>query len=310
MTLNATDKKRISHALAWLEANVKSQPTLDELAAELELSPYHLQRLFTRWAGISPKRFVQAVTVARARALLRDSQPILDARFESGLSGPGRLHDLFVHVEAMTPGEYKELGAGVRIRYGRYASPFGPALIALTDRGICALEFIDDNMTGPGAEGSWTLEDALVSLKKHWAWADFVEDQVAIDHHGRLVFDRSVREGSDGEFRLHLKGTNFQVQVWRALLRVPEGCVVDYGGLARRLGKPTAARAVATAVGDNPVSVIIPCHRVLRRHGELGGYRWGLQRKLALLGWELAREDQPPMPASSSAASTADSLSG
>ena len=310
MALNATDRKRISRALGWLESNVKHQPTLDDLAAELELSPYHLQRLFTRWAGVSPKRFVQAVTVARARALLRDSQPILDASFEAGLSGPGRLHDLFVHVEAMTPGEYKERGAGVRIRYGRYESPFGPCLIAMTDRGICALEFIDEVMSGPGAEASWSLEDALESLRKHWPWAEFTEDRRVIEESGRLVFDRSVREGSDGEVRLHLKGTNFQVQVWRALLRVPEGCVVDYGGLARRLGKPTAARAVASAVGDNPVSVIIPCHRVLRRHGELGGYRWGLQRKLALLGWELAREDQPPMPASSSAASTADSLSG
>jgi AraC family transcriptional regulator of adaptative response/methylated-DNA-[protein]-cysteine methyltransferase len=310
MTLNATDKKRISRALTWLEANVKSQPTLEDLAAELELSPYHLQRLFTRWAGISPKRFVQAVTVARARALLRDSQPILDASFEAGLSGPGRLHDLFVHVEAMTPGEYKGLGAGVRIRYGRYASPFGPCLIAMTDRGVCALEFIDVGMTGPGAEGTWTIEDALASLQRHWAWADFTEDQRATDHTGQLVFDRAVREGSGGELRLHLKGTNFQVQVWRALLRVPEGCVVDYGGLAERLGRPKAARAVAAAVGDNPVSVIIPCHRVLRRHGELGGYRWGLQRKLALLGWELAREDQPPIPSSSSTASTANSLSG
>lgn len=310
MVLNATDDKRIRHALAWLEANVKRQPTLDELAAELDLSPYHLQRLFTRWAGISPKRFLQAVTVARARALLRDSRPVLDASFEAGLSGPGRLHDLFVHVEAMTPGEYKEQGTGVKIRYGRHDSPFGPCLIAMTERGVCALEFLDEGMTGPGAEDNWSMEDALASLRRHWPWATFEEDPAAAGHTGQLVFDRSLRTSEDGELRLHLKGTNFQVQVWRALLRVPEGCVVDYGGLARRLGKPTAARAVATAVGDNPVSVIIPCHRVLRRHGELGGYRWGLQRKLALLGWELARDDQSLDAPSRSAASAATSLSG
>jgi AraC family transcriptional regulator of adaptative response/methylated-DNA-[protein]-cysteine methyltransferase len=309
-SLNEKDRERISHALEWLEANVREQPTLEDLAAELGLSRYHLQRLFTRWAGISPKRFLQSLTVARARALLRDSQPILDASFESGLSSPGRLHDLFVHVEAMTPGEYKELGAGLSIRYGRHESPFGPCLIAMTDRGVCALEFLGSGMTGPGAEGTWSFRDALSSLQKHWAYATFVEDPEAIARTGETVFDRSVEADGRGELRLHLKGTNFQVQVWRALLRVPEGCVVDYGGLARRLGKPTAARAVATAVGDNPVSVIIPCHRVLRRHGELGGYRWGLQRKLALLGWELARDDHLSIAARSSDASAATSLSG
>jgi AraC family transcriptional regulator of adaptative response/methylated-DNA-[protein]-cysteine methyltransferase len=309
MPLNPTDRDRIARALAWLEENVRRQPSLDELSSELGLSPYHLQRLFTRWAGISPKRFVQAMTVAHARALLRDSQPVLDASFESGLSGPGRLHDLFVHVEAMTPGEYKREGEGVRIRFGRYESPFGPCLIAMTERGVCALEFLDPSMSGPGAEPSWSLDDALESLRRHWPWAEFEEDRAGAQRVGGLVFDRSLR-GEGEELRLHLQGTNFQIQVWRALLRVPEGCVVDYGGLARRLGKPTAARAVATAVGDNPVSVIIPCHRVLRRHGELGGYRWGLQRKLALLGWELAREDQLPEAESSSAASAATSLSG
>jgi AraC family transcriptional regulator of adaptative response/methylated-DNA-[protein]-cysteine methyltransferase len=310
MSLNRRDHDRIGHALEWLQENARRQPSLDELAAELGLSPYHLQKLFTRWAGISPKRFVQTITVAHARALLRESQPVLDASFEAGLSGPGRLHDLFVHVEAMTPGEYKNLGQGLSIRYGTVDSPFGECLIAETDRGICALEFLDRGMKGPGAEGVWTREDALASLRDHWSGAVFVEEGAAIARTGRLVFDRAVKPDVDGGIRLHIKGTNFQVQVWRALLRVPEGCVVDYGGLARRLGRPTAARAVATAVGDNPVSVIIPCHRVLRRHGELGGYRWGLGRKLALLGWELAREDQSSIAARSLAASTATALSG
>lgn len=309
MPLNRRDHDRIAHALRWLEANARHQPSLDELAAELDLSPYHLQRLFTRWAGISPKRFLQTVTVAHARALLRESQPVLDTSFAAGLSGPGRLHDLFVHVEAMTPGEYKRLGAGVEIRYGSFDSPFGACLIAETDRGICALEFLDTGMRGPGAEGNWTLENALASLRAHWPFATFVEDGPGAARTGHRVFDRALRAGDRGSIRLHLKGTNFQVQVWRALLRIPEGCVIDYGGLARRLGRPGAARAVASAVGDNPVSVIIPCHRVLRRHGELGGYRWGLGRKLALLGTEFAREDQLE-PSSSPAASGATSLFG
>ncbi len=310
MSLNRRDHDRIGHALDWLQEHARRQPSLDELAAELGLSPYHLQKLFTRWAGISPKRFVQTITVAHARALLRESQPILDASFEAGLSGPGRLHDLFVNVEAMTPGEYKNLGHGLTIRYGTFDSPFGECLIAETDRGICALEFLDRGMRGPGAEGVWTVDDALASLRDHWSGAVFIEDSGAIARTGRMVFDRALKPDGDGGIRLHIKGTNFQVQVWRALLRVPEGCVIDYGGLARRLGRPTAARAVATAVGDNPISVIIPCHRVLRRHGELGGYRWGLSRKLALLGWELAREDQSSMAARSSPASAATALSG
>lgn len=309
MDLNPRDQERIEHALHWLEAHVREQPSLEELATELGLSPWHVQRLFRRWTGISPKRFLQSLTVAHARALLRDSQPVLDASFAAGLSGPGRLHDLFVHVEAMTPGEYKREGRGLRIRTGRYPSPFGPCLVALTDRGICALEFLGDRMSGPGAEGRWTEEDARAGLRAHWPGADFVEDRAAVAAVGRRVFEGPLRGDREAALRLHLRGTNFQVQVWRALLRVPEGCVIDYGGLARRLGRPKAARAVASAVGDNPVSVIIPCHRVLRRHGELGGYRWGLARKLALLGTELAREDQSSA-SSSAAASTATSLSG
>ncbi|RKZ12789.1 hypothetical protein DRQ53_10285 [bacterium] len=308
MALNQRDHDRIGHALDWLVDNARRQPSLDELATELELSPAHLQRLFTRWAGISPKRFLQTITVAHARALLRDCRPVLDASFEAGLSGPGRLHDLFVHVEAMTPGQYRQLGAGLEIRHGLFDSPFGPVLIALTERGICALEFVGSGMRGPGAEGEWSAQQALADLERHYPRAVFSEDRDAVERTGRQVFERSGQQA--GDLRLHLKGTNFQAQVWRALLRVPEGCVIDYGDLARRIGKPTAARAVAGAVGANPVSVIIPCHRVLRRHGELGGYRWGLQRKLALLGSELARADQAPGESSSVAASAAASVSG
>lgn len=310
MSLDRRDHDRIGHALDWLQENARRQPSLDELAAELGLSPYHLQRLFTRWAGISPKRFVQTITVAHARALLRESQPILDASFETGLSGPGRLHDLFVHVEAMTPGEYRNLGRGLSIRYGTFDSPFGKCLIAETDRGVCALEFLDRGMRGPGAEGEWTEDDALAGLRDHWPGAVFVENSGAIARTGQVVFDRALKPDGEGGVRLHIKGTNFQIQVWRALLRVPEGCVIDYGGLARRLGRPTAARAVAAAVGDNPVSVIIPCHRVLRCHGELGGYRWGLSRKLALLGRELAREDHPPIAVRTLAAPAETAKSG
>jgi AraC family transcriptional regulator of adaptative response/methylated-DNA-[protein]-cysteine methyltransferase len=172
------------------------------------------------------------------------------------------------------------------------------------------LEFIDRGMEGPGAEGNWSAEQALASLEDHWPGARFVRDRRVIEATAARVFDRAVGAGDDGELRLHIKGTNFQLQVWRALLRIPEGAVIDYGGLARRIGRPTAARAVATAVGDNPVSVIIPCHRVLRRHGELGGYRWGLRRKLAILGSELARDDQFDQSDDMADASAATSLSG
>ena len=289
MPLNPRDHDRIGHALDWLQDNARRQPSLEELAAELAMSPFHVQKLFKRWAGISPKRFLQTLTLAHARALLRESRPVLDASFAAGLSGPGRLHDLFVHIEAMTPGEYKNLGRGLVIEHGTVATPFGECLIAQTERGVCALEFLGTNMRGPGAIGEWTQESALARLRAHWPDASFIAGADAVAHTGQMVFDRAFKADGDGELRLLVKGSNFQVQVWRALLRVPEGHLIAYGDLARRIGRPAATRAVASAVGGNPISVVIPCHRVLRRHGELGGYGWGLARKLALLGWEQAR---------------------
>ena len=271
--------RRVERALARLEHDAARQPSLEELAAAAGLSPSHFQRVFAQWAGVSPKRFLQSITVAHARALLRDSRPVLDAAFESGLSGPGRLHDLMVSVEAMTPGEYRQLGAGLVIRWATIETSFGPALVATTARGICALEFV--------SEGD-TVEGALRRLEEHWPRADFVADAGSeVRGLARRVFAPVAERG--GPLPLLLKGTNFQLQVWRALLRVPEGTLIDYGQLAARAGHPRAVRAVGSAVGANPISVLIPCHRVLRRHGELGGYRWGTARKLALLGHELSR---------------------
>lgn len=284
---NAADLLRyqqIERALAHLERHAERQPALEELASAAGLSASHFQRVFAQWAGVSPKRFLQSITVAHARALLRESRPVLDAAFESGLSGPGRLHDLMVSVEAMTPGEYRALGSGLEIRWAEVGSPFGPAVLATTERGICALEFVVD------PEGA---EDVLRRLRDHWPRARFVAAPPrALQELAARIFSPVAAVGAP--LPLLLKGTNFQLQVWRALLRVPEGTLIDYGQLAERTGHPGAARAVGRAVGANPISVLIPCHRVLRRHGELGGYRWGTARKLALLGRELTRAEGTP----------------
>lgn len=273
------DYRRIELALERLQRDAARQPSLEDLAAAAGLGPSHFQRVFTRWAGVSPKRFLQSITVAHARALLRESHAVLDAAFGVGLSGPGRLHDLMVNVEAMTPGEYRQLGAGLRIHHAAVKTPFGPALIATTERGVCAFEFLVEGEDEPSV---------LARLREHWSHAEFVPMNTAAarDLTHRIFMPATER---DAPLSVHLKGTNFQLQVWRALLRVPEGALIDYGQLAARAGHPSAVRAVSSAVGANPVSVLVPCHRVLRKHGELGGYRWGTARKLALLGVELNR---------------------
>ncbi|HKK71691.1 MAG TPA: methylated-DNA--[protein]-cysteine S-methyltransferase [Candidatus Krumholzibacteria bacterium] len=268
------DYARIEAALLRIERDARRQPSLEELAASAGLSPAHFQRVFTRWAGISPKRFLQAVTVGRARELLRRSRSVLDVALDVGLSGPGRLHDLTVTCEAMTPGQIGRLADGVTIRHAIVPSPLGPVFVARTDRGVCAVEFV--------ASG----EDPAPGLQRHWPGAALVAaaDDEAVPW-GAAIFGNGPRP----PLALHLRGTNFQIQVWRALLRIPSGRIVDYGALAEAVGRPGAARAVGAAVGANPVAVLVPCHRVLRRHGQLGGYRWGTGRKLALLGRELAR---------------------
>lgn len=268
------DYARIEAALERIERDARRQPTLEEVAASAGLSPGHFQRVFTRWAGISPKRFLQAVTVRRARELLRAHRPVLDVAFDVGLSGPGRLHDLTVACEAMTPGQIARRGEGVTIRHAVVPSSLGPAFVASTERGVCALEFPDAD------------HDPVRRLGHDWPGATLV---VARDDEARSWSEAIFGRGPRPPLALHLRGTNFQIQVWGALLRIPPGRVVDYGSLAEAVGRPGAARAVGTAVGANPVAVLVPCHRVLRRHGELGGYRWGTTRKLALLGLELGR---------------------
>jgi len=269
------DYALIEQAILYVEKNAQRQPGLAEIASAVGLSEYHFQRVFTRWAGISPKRFLQFVTKENARQLLDRSENLLDTTYQVGLSSLGRLHDLFVSTEAVTPGQYKTRGAGLTIRYGLHPTPFGECLIGLTERGICHFGFVE------GSEG-----DAIDNLVAGWQQASMIEDHRATAPLVEPIFDLSRR--SDHPLRLHLAGTNFQIKVWEALLRIPPGQVTTYGQIAARIGQPTATRAVGTAVGHNPIAVLIPCHRVIRRLGEFGNYRYGAARKVALLAHEYA----------------------
>lgn len=256
----------------------QDQPSLEELAGVAGMSPFHFQRLFTRWVGISPKRFVQFLTLDHAKRLLAENQSVLGTALDVGLSGPSRLHDLFVACEAMTPGEYKAQGAGLTIRWGLHDSPFGHALVGSTERGVCWLSFAD---TGDAGE-------AMAEFRAAWPSARLVEDAGSTRDVAARAF--GWRRAADGEpLRLLLKGTNFQVKVWEALLRIPPGAVVSYEDVARAIGQPTAQRAVGAAVGRNPVCVLIPCHRVIQKSGVIHNYRYGVPRKRALLAWEQAR---------------------
>ena len=273
MESTSQDYQLIEQAIRFIEANAHRQPELDEVAAAVGLSEYHFQRTFTRWAGISPKRFLQFLTKENAKELLARSENLLDTTHQVGLSSLGRLHDLFVATEAVTPGEYKTRGAGVTIRYGIHASPFGPCLVATTERGICHLGFVQTS------EG-----DAIDELVKDWSQATMIEDYKSTAPLIEPIFDLSQR-GRES-LRLHLRGTNFQIKVWEALLQIPQGTVTTYEGIATRIGNPSALRAVGTAVGRNPIAVLIPCHRVLRKDGAFGSYRYGSARKKALLAYE------------------------
>jgi AraC family transcriptional regulator of adaptative response/methylated-DNA-[protein]-cysteine methyltransferase len=270
------DYQRIAQAIQFIEANVHHQPSLEEIAASVHLSEYHFQRLFTRWAGISPKRFMKFLTKESAKELLDASASVLEATYQVGLSSPGRLHDLFVTTEAVTPGEYKQRGSGLTIRYGFHPSPFGECLLAVTERGICGLMFVD-----PGVH-----RVMLADLEHRWPRARLIQDQVSTWPYIHRIF--SAPEPATTPLPLFLSGTNFQLQVWQALLQIPAGQAISYESVAEAVGHPGAARAAGSAIGDNPIAVLIPCHRVLRKTGELGGYRYGLARKKALLGWETA----------------------
>ena len=269
------DYQRIARAIEFIRRHAASQPSLEQVAAAIDLSPFHLQRLFSRWAGISPKRFLQAVTVEHAKERLRQRADVLTATLDTGLSSPGRLHDLFVAMEAMTPGEFKEHGGGLVIRHGFCPTPLGFCFVATTDRGICALEF---------ADSASAQAEIMARFRSEWSGARKLEDSAAAAKIIDQVFARNARSAQP--LSVLVRGTNFQVQVWRALLDIPRGHATTYLEVARHMGRPSAHRAVASAIAANRVGILIPCHRVLRRDGQLGGYRWGETRKVAALLWE------------------------
>jgi AraC family transcriptional regulator of adaptative response/methylated-DNA-[protein]-cysteine methyltransferase len=273
-----SDAKRIADAITFLEQHYRRQPSLEEVAAAVGLSPYHFQRLFRRWAGVSPKRFLQYLTIEHARAALDEGRSVLETAYDAGLSGPGRLHDLFVTFDAVTPGEYKGKGAGLTIDYGFVATPFGDGFLAQTARGVCGLAFVD--VGGRRA----VLED----YRARFPGARFRKQPDAADRAARRIFHPRRRPE---RLILDLRGSNFQIKVWEALLRIPPGALASYGDVAAAIGRPSATRAVASAVARNPVSYLIPCHRVIRASGAFGEYRWGAARKQAIVAWEAARRE-------------------
>ena len=272
------DYRRIEKAIQFLETHYKSQPTLERIAESVHLSKFHFNRLFKKWAGVTPTQFMQFLTLEYTKSKLVESRSLLDTSLDAGLSGTSRLHDLFVSFEAMTPGEYKQMGAGLDIQYGYGTSPFGECLVATTRRGICHLGFVQK-------EGRMK---ALSQLKIGWPEANFINNTGQSIEIINKIFKIEPAKMSR-PFHLHLKGTNFQVNVWRALLSIPEGKVVSYQDIAVYMGRPTAFRAVANAIAINPIGYLIPCHRVIAKSGATHQYRWGSARKKALIGWEAAR---------------------
>ncbi|WP_112944210.1 MULTISPECIES: methylated-DNA--[protein]-cysteine S-methyltransferase [unclassified Rhizobium] len=278
ITPDGPDYETVRQVIELITEDYREQPSLEAIAMRLNQSPTQLQKTFTRWAGLSPKAFLQAVTLDHAKRLLRKEElPLLETSFEVGLSGPGRLHDLFVTHEAMSPGEWKARGGGLTIRYGFHPSPFGIALVMATDRGLAGLAFADI-----GGETA-CLED----MTCRWPNADYVEDREATAPYAARIFEPG-RWTSEQPLRVVLIGTDFQVQVWESLLKIPFGKAVTYSDIASDIGRPTAMRAVGAAVGANPISFVVPCHRALGKSGALTGYHWGLTRKRAMLGWESA----------------------
>ncbi len=273
----AEDYAKVAEAIAFIRTHWRDQPSIDAVARAVGLSDQHLRALFRRWAGLTPKAFLEALTLRHARALLRDQTSLLDASLELGLSGPSRLHDLFVTHEALTPGEFKRGAAGLAFRYGFHPTPFGEAVLVVAERGLAGLGFVDGER-----------EAALADLQRRWPNARFAPDSDATAPYARRVFDPE-QWSPDRPLRLVLIGADFDVSVWESLLTIEMGRATTYGAVARRLGRPGAARAVGTAVGRNPVSFVVPCHRVLGAGGALTGYHWGLVRKQAIIGWEAGR---------------------
>ncbi|MPR07116.1 methylated-DNA--[protein]-cysteine S-methyltransferase [Microvirga tunisiensis] len=273
-----SDYERVRRIIAFISERWRDQPSLEAIADHVGLSTTHVHHLFRRWAGLSPKAFLQALTLDNAKALLSDSASVLDATYEVGLSGPARLHDLFVTHEAMTPGDYKAGGSGLTMRFGFHPSPFGEAVLIATDRGLAGLGFVDNG----------DRQAALSDLTRRWPKAEYVEDEAATAPLARRIFNPSQWQ-AEQPLRVVLIGTDFEVRVWQTLLRIPRDRATTYSDIARHIGNPSACRAVGAAVGKNPVSFVVPCHRVLGRSGALTGYHWGLTRKQAILGWEAGK---------------------
>ena len=274
----AADYARIEKAIAFLREHYLEQPDLAEVARHVHLSEFHFQRMFSRWAGISPKRFLQFLTLKHAKELLGASKPLLEASLDSGLSGPSRLHDLFVTIEGVTPGEFRSRGAGIEIRYGVHPTCFGNCLLATAPRGICWLSFVPDK----------AKDQSVTELRHYWAGAALRADRSATAIVVDRIFSRSFNT-APSSLNLLVTGTNWQIKVWEALLKISPGAVTTYGAVAKWLGCGTAARAVGNALAKNPIAYLIPCHRVIRESGVIGNYRWGADRKRAMLAWESVR---------------------
>ncbi len=275
----STNYDKVVGAIEFVTRNARLQPELEDIAAAVHTSPFHFQRLFTEWAGVSPKKFLQFLTVEHAKKLLAKKQhTVFDTAFETGLSGTGRLHDLFVNIEGMTPGEYRNGGESLTIQYSIQHCRFGRYLVASTAKGICNLAFFEESE-----------ESAIATLKADWPNAQIKAGTSG--HQQKVIGFFNDNSGDASAIRLHLKGTPFQLKVWQALLHIPQGDVSTYGGIAQHIDQPNAFRAVGTAIGSNPVGYIIPCHRVIKSIGETGGYRWGTIRKKAMLAWEASKTD-------------------
>jgi len=267
---------RIAQAIEYIKSHFKQQPSLDEIASEVHLSPFHFQRLFNEWAGTTPKKFLQYISIEHAKTLLKERQASLfDTAFETGLSGTGRLHDLFINIEGMSPSEYKNGGKNLYINYSFAESPFGNLIIASTSKGVCYMAFEEDE------------SKAFQGLKQKFHNATFHKKLDLIQQNALFIFQNDWSKLP--EIKLHLKGTEFQIKVWEMLLKIPMGKLSTYGSIAEQIGSPNASRAVGTAIGSNPVAFLIPCHRVIQATGNIGGYMWGNTRKTAIIGWESAK---------------------
>lgn len=275
-TQEVINYQRIAEAITYLKANFKAQPNLDEVAEKVHVSPYHFQRMFTDWAGISPKKFLQYLSIDHAKSMLKKNRATLaDTAFETGLSGTSRLHDLFMNIEGMTPAEYKNGGQSLHINYSFAETPFGQILIASTPKGICYMAFADDQQEG------------FALLTEQFPNATYNQMVDTVQQNALYIFTQDWQKLN--QVKLHLKGTPFQLKVWEALLRIPMGGLADYGSIAQSIQVPSASRAVGSAVGSNPVAFLIPCHRVIRSTGDFGQYHWGSARKTAMIGWEAAK---------------------